>query len=117
MPDNRAVVFLAWLSVAPLPGCRAPGAPEQAELECAVWAEARGEVEAILQRTLRSHRLQLAKLQSCAPYRHEDWEGARDPQGRVRELARRAAATRAPAYGSFGCGPEVLANAADREAE
>ncbi|MGH9886453.1 MAG: hypothetical protein ACREBE_13040 [bacterium] len=100
------MIWLVWLHVAPLPGCKT--APESGDpaLECAVRAETVAEVREALDTALRKHRYRVDEVEACVPFDPAHWDDAADPDGRVRAAAAAALGQGRVHFASFGRAPQ-----------
>jgi hypothetical protein len=99
------VIWLVWLRVEPLPGCKVVPESFDPSLECALPAARAEDVPAALDRALARHRQRVAEIEACIPFDAARWSDANDPDGRVRAAAREALASGAPRFASFGRRP------------
>ncbi len=104
------MVWLIWLRVAPLPGCRVTPADGEPSLECALARPGPGELRPTelreaLDAALQSYRQRVDEIEACVAFEPRDWHGANDPDGRVRAAAAAASASAGVHFASFGCRP------------
>ena len=98
-------IWLVWLRIEPLPGCKVVPESFDPRLECALPAASPEEVHAALDRALARHRQRVAEIEACVPFREGEWSDANDPDRRVRDAARAARARAAAQFAAFGCPP------------
>ncbi len=99
------MIYLVWLRVAPLPGCKVvPDAADDA-LECALEAAAPERVPALLNDALHRHRQQVRELEACIPFEPDAWTDANDPDSRVRRAAEAVRTKGGVQFASFGRKP------------
>jgi len=101
----RAVVWLVWIRVESLPGCRQVPQPGSDELECALELEHEEKLRATLDEALRPHRHRVAEIQAKLAFRATDWDDRSDPESRVRAAAAAAIARGGVQFTWFGCAP------------
>ncbi len=100
------MIFLVWLRIAPLPGCKVTPAAGDNALECAVWASSRAEVPEVLEAALHHHRYRLDELEACVEFDPAAWDARTDPDGRVRAAVDAARARRGVEFASLGRVPD-----------
>jgi hypothetical protein len=66
------VIFLVWLRIAPLPGCKVIPDAGANTLECVVSAADASDVARVLEAALHPHRYRLDTLEACVPYEPTD---------------------------------------------
>jgi hypothetical protein len=98
-------IWLVWLRVEPLPGCKVVPEAFDPRLECALPAAGEADVPAALDAALARHRQRVAEIEACVAYREQDWSDANDPERRVRDAAEVARASGAARFASFGLMP------------
>lgn len=103
------VIWLVWLRVAPLPGCKVLPESFDPRLECALPVERAAEVPAALAAALAPHRQAVAEIEACIAYDARAWSDANDPEGRVRGVARAAQRSGRAEFASFGMPPPAPA--------
>lgn len=96
------MVWLVWLHVAPLPGCKVTPESGEPALECAVRAETPGDVHEALDTALRKHRYRVDEIEACVAFDPARWDDASDPDGRVRAAAAAAREQGGVQFASFG---------------
>jgi hypothetical protein len=96
------MVWLVWLHVAPLPGCKMTPESGDPALECAVRAETEAEAREALDTTLRRHRYRVDAIEAFLPFDPARWDDASDPDGRVRAAASAARERGGVQFASFG---------------
>jgi hypothetical protein len=96
------VIWLVWLRVEPLPGCKVVPESFDASLECALPAGSADDVRAALDFALARHRQRVAEIEACMAFDARDWDDANDPECRIRDAARAARDAGAPRFASFG---------------
>lgn len=96
------MIWLVWLRVEPLPGCKVVPESFDPRLECALEAASANEVPAALDLALARHRQRVAEIEACVPFVADHWPDAEDPEGRVRAAARAARDSGRPQFASFG---------------
>ena len=101
------VIWLVWLRVESLPGCRQVPQDGSDERECALELERVEELRAILDEALRPHRHRVAEIQARVAFRATDWDERSDPESRVRAAAAAAIERGGVQFTSFGCAPPV----------
>ncbi|MEX2205548.1 MAG: hypothetical protein WEF50_04895 [Myxococcota bacterium] len=99
------MIWLVWLRVAPLPGCKVTPENGADTLEGALDAESREDVRALLDRALQRHRQSVAELEACIPFEPPAWNDRNDPDARVRNAAAAARAQGGVHFASFGRAP------------
>ena len=99
------MIWLVWLRVEPLPGCKVVPESFDPSLECALPAPSAADVPAALDLALARHRQRVAEIEACVLFEARDWNDANDPERRVREAARAAREAGAPRFVSFGLMP------------
>ncbi len=96
------MIWLVWLRVTPLPGCKVTPESGSDALECALEAEAKQELRAILDEALRPHRYRVGELEACVPFDPGAWDERNDPDARVRSAAASAQRRGGVHFASFG---------------
>lgn len=81
------MVFLVWMRIAPLPGCKVIPDAGANTLEGVVSAATEADVPRVLEAALRHHRYRLDALEACLSYQPKEWDRLRDPDRRVRDAA------------------------------
>jgi hypothetical protein len=81
------VIWLVWLRVAPLPGCKVTPESGADTLECALEAESAADVREILDHALHRHRHRVDGIEACVAFDPGAWNDANDPDARVRNAA------------------------------
>jgi hypothetical protein len=99
------VIWLVWLRIAPLPGCKVTPEHGADTMECALEAEARDDVRMLLDRALHHHRQRVAELEACIAFEPADWTDRSDPDARVRNAAAAAREQGGVHFASFGKPP------------
>jgi hypothetical protein len=104
------VIWLVWLRVAALPGCKVTPDGAEPALECALSAPTSrelpsGELRETLDAALRSHRYRVAEIEACLRFDPRDWHEANDRDGRVRAAAAAASTKGGVHFASFGRRP------------
>ena len=99
------MVWLVWLRVESLPGCRQVPQDGSDELECALELERVDELRATLDEALRPHRHRVAEIQARLAFEATDWDERSDPESRVRAAAAAARERGGVQFASFGCAP------------
>ncbi len=99
------MIFLVWLRVAALPGCKVMPESGADTLECALEAETPEDVRALLDDALHRHRQSVAELEACIEFRPSDWNDANDPGRRIRKTASAAREHGGVHFASFGQKP------------
>jgi hypothetical protein len=99
------MIWLVWLRVAPLPGCKVTPESGADTLECALEAEAKEDVRTLLDRALHPHRQRVAELEACIPFDPSAWNDRNDPDARVRNAAAAAREKGGVQFASFGQEP------------
>lgn len=96
------MIWLVWLRVAPLPGCKVTPESGADTLECALEADAREDVRALLDEALHQHRQRVAELEACIPFEPAKWNDRNDPDSRVRSAAAAASKRGGVHFAWFG---------------
>ncbi len=99
------MIFLVWLRVAPLPGCKVTPESGDDALECALEVDAPECVLERLDAALHRHRQRVRELEACVPFEPEKWTDANDPGARVRSAAAAVRAGGGVQFASFGRKP------------
>jgi hypothetical protein len=104
------VIWLVWLRVAVLPGCKVTPDGGEPALECALSVPRPGELppgelREALDAALRSHRYRVDEIEACVRFEPRDWHEGNDPDGRVRAAAAAASSQGGVRFASFGCRP------------
>jgi hypothetical protein len=81
------VIFLVWMRIAPLPGCKMIPDAGADTLESVLSAGTESDVPRVLEGALQRHRYRLETLEACIAYDPNDWDDRRDPERRVRDAA------------------------------
>jgi len=81
------MTWLVWLRAAPLPGCKVTPESGTDVLECALEADAKADVRALLDAALHPHRYRVCELESCIALEPSAWNEHNDPGARVRNAA------------------------------
>lgn len=79
------MVFLIWMRIAPLPGCKVIPDGGANTLECVLSADGEADVRGVLDAALRKHRYRLETVEACVAFEPKDWHEHRDPQHAVRD--------------------------------
>jgi hypothetical protein len=98
------MVWLVWLRVAPLPGCKVTPETGDPALECAVRADTAADVRPALDTALRRSRHRVDEIEACVAFDPASWDDANDPDGRVRTAAAAAREQGGVHFTSFGRG-------------
>jgi hypothetical protein len=96
------VIFLVWLRVAPLPGCKVTPESGDDALECALVADAPERVREQIDAALHRHRQRVRELEACIPFEPEKWNDLNDPGSRVRDAAAAVRERGGVQFASFG---------------
>jgi hypothetical protein len=96
------MVWLVWLHVAPLPGCKTTPESGDPALECAVRAGTAEEARAALDTALRRHRYRVDGIEALVAFDPAGWNDATDPDRRVRSAAAAALEKGGVQFASFG---------------
>jgi len=96
------MIWLVWLRVAPLPGCKVTPESGEPALECAVEAETAAGVREVLDTALRRHRHRVDAIEACVAFDPAFWNDASDPEGRVRAAAAEVRERGGVHFASFG---------------
>ena len=99
------MIWLVWLRVAPLPGCKVTPEHGADTLECALEAGAEEDVRALLDGALHRHRQSVAELEACIAFEPAAWNDRNDPDARVRNAAAAAREQGGVQFASFGRKP------------
>lgn len=99
------MVWLVWLRVESLPGCRQVPLDGSDELECALELAQVDGLRAALDEALRPHRHRVAEIEARLAFRAADWDDRSDPESRVRAAAAAARERGGVHFASFGCRP------------
>lgn len=104
------MIWLVWLRVAVLPGCKVSSEGGEPALECALSAPRSGELwpdelREALDAALLSHRYRVAEIEACVRFEPRDWHEGNDPDCRVRAAAAAASKKGGVHFASFGCRP------------
>lgn len=99
------MIWLVWLRVAPLPGCKVTPESDADTLECALDADSGEDVRGLLDRALHRHRQSVAELEACIPFDPSAWHDRNDPDARVRDAAAAAREQGGVHFASFGRAP------------
>ena len=101
------MVWLVWLRVESLPGCRQVPQDGSDELECALELGHVDELRSTLDEALRPHRQRVAEIEAQLAFQATDWDDRSDPESRVRAAAAAARERGGVQFTSFGCAPPV----------
>ncbi len=99
------MVYLIWLSVAPLAGCRVVPQEFDPRLECSVSADSPESARELLEIALARDRYGIDAIEACVAYEAGSWGEAEDPGGAIRAAAAAAERSESPVFASFGRGP------------